>query len=155
MGWARRASSRATDAKDWHDEALKVIEHTMEAYWRKRQRVAPTQERRLVPQLGDDDSDDSSPKSAFDCLRQSLIVDEEDEGWAPELRRYLKDIPAEVTRETDIVNWWSVCDSACIYLVSFIYHCTGESKALPNIGTHCTWRPACTGLVCTLRAPLF
>jgi hypothetical protein len=26
-----------------------------------------------------------------------------------ELRRYLKDVPEDVTRDTDIVEWWSVC----------------------------------------------
>jgi hypothetical protein len=26
-----------------------------------------------------------------------------------ELRRYLRDVPMDVTRETDIIEWWSVC----------------------------------------------
>jgi hypothetical protein len=47
----------------------------------------------------------------FDRLRQSLVTQDEDEGWASELRRYLKDMPADVTRDTDILEWWSVCDS--------------------------------------------
>jgi hypothetical protein len=33
---------------------------------------------------------------------------EEEEGWEPELRRYLKDLPEDVTRDTDIVEWWGV-----------------------------------------------
>ena len=31
------------------------------------------------------------------------------EGWQAELCRYLKDMPANVMKETDIVEWWQVC----------------------------------------------
>jgi hypothetical protein len=46
--------------------------------------------------------------SEFDRHRQNLLTQEEDEGWASEQRRYLKDVPADVTKETDIVEWWQV-----------------------------------------------
>jgi hypothetical protein len=29
--------------------------------------------------------------------------------WQVELRRYLKDMPNDVTPKTDLVDWWSVC----------------------------------------------
>jgi hypothetical protein len=45
--------------------------------------------------------------SEFDLYRQRL-VDTDDEGWASELRRYLNDRPANVTKHTDIVTWWQV-----------------------------------------------
>jgi hypothetical protein len=31
------------------------------------------------------------------------------EGWEAELRRYLNDMPADVTPETDVVKYWEVC----------------------------------------------
>jgi hypothetical protein len=37
------------------------------------------------------------------------MAEEEEEGWAAELRRYLKEMPADVSRETDLVKWWQVC----------------------------------------------
>lgn len=48
--------------------------------------------------------------SEYDRHRQLLITQalEVDEQWSAELRRYLKEIPADVTRDTDIVKWWSV-----------------------------------------------
>lgn len=33
---------------------------------------------------------------------------DDDEGWQAELRRYLKDMPADVTKDTDIIKWWQV-----------------------------------------------
>jgi hypothetical protein len=51
-----------------------------------------------------------SQLSEFDRHRQTLVAQEEDqeEGWAAELRRYLKDMPANVSKETDIIEWWQV-----------------------------------------------
>ena len=45
--------------------------------------------------------------SDVDCHRLILLSGQED-GWQAELRRYLKDMPANVTKETDIVEWWQV-----------------------------------------------
>jgi hypothetical protein len=83
----------------------------MGEYWHKRPRVlTPAHER--TPASDGASNDDLSPKSAFDRLRQSLVTHDEDEGWASELQRYLKDMPADVTRDTDILEWWSVHDIA-------------------------------------------
>jgi hypothetical protein len=38
-------------------------------------------------------------------LTQSLA----NEGWRSKLSHYLKDIPDDVTKDTDIVSWWGVC----------------------------------------------
>jgi hypothetical protein len=46
--------------------------------------------------------------SDYDIYRQTLVASEDDEGWAAELRHYLKDMPADVMKETDIVEWWQV-----------------------------------------------
>ncbi len=76
----------------------------MEEYYRKRPRAqtadppTPTEEGSGVKALS----------SEFDRYRQTLIEKDDSEGWQSELRRYLKDRPADVTKETDIVVWWQV-----------------------------------------------
>jgi hypothetical protein len=46
-------------------------------------------------------------QSLFDRYRQSLVSKDDDEGWHSEYRRYLKDSrPADVKKDTDVVQWW-------------------------------------------------
>ena len=61
--------------------------------------------------------------SEFDRHRLSLLAGDE-EGWGAELRSYLKDMPADVTKDIDIVNWWQVRA-----LVSFIWFCCSNTLA--------------------------
>ena len=56
-------------------------------------------------------SSGTSILSHFDQYRQSLVELAVDEGWAAELRHYLKDMPVDVTKDTDIVLWWQVSQS--------------------------------------------
>lgn len=54
--------------------------------------------------------DDNAILSEFDHHQLTLLSgQEEEEGWQAELRRYLKDLPTDVTKDTDIVEWWQVC----------------------------------------------
>jgi hypothetical protein len=46
--------------------------------------------------------------SEYDRYRQSLLEVDEGEGWSLELRHYLKDRPVDITKDTDIVEWWQV-----------------------------------------------
>ena len=46
--------------------------------------------------------------SEYDQYRQTLVDMDDDEGWVSELRRYLKDRPVDVSKETDVVQWWQV-----------------------------------------------
>jgi hypothetical protein len=46
--------------------------------------------------------------SEFDRLRETLLTDDAEEGWASELRRYLQTMQRDVTKETDLVEWWQV-----------------------------------------------
>lgn len=46
--------------------------------------------------------------SEFDKLRETLLTDDAEEGWASELRRYLHTMQRDVTKETDLVEWWQV-----------------------------------------------
>jgi hypothetical protein len=78
----------------------------MEQYWKARPTAPP-----IVP------TDRAQPiheslLSEFDRHRLALLSSQdEDEGWQSEMRRYLKDLPADVTKDTDIVKWWQVCMS--------------------------------------------
>jgi len=40
-----------------------------------------------------------------------LVSGQEGDGWRAELRQYLKDMPTNVTKDTDIVEWWQVRSS--------------------------------------------
>ncbi|KAF5383745.1 hypothetical protein D9615_003755 [Tricholomella constricta] len=92
-------------AKNWQEEALQVVENAMSEYWNTRPQPSPT------PHLTLPDPDSSrqdSFLSEFDRHRLTLVSQGgANEGWQLELRRYLQDMPAEVTRDTDIVGWWS------------------------------------------------
>ena len=46
----------------------------------------------------------------------TLLATTECDGWKAELQHYLKDMPADVSLETDIVEWWQVC------LVIILHH---------------------------------
>jgi hypothetical protein len=58
--------------------------------------------------------------SEFDRYRQTLMNKDDIEGWASELRRYEKDRPVDVTKNTDIVQWWQV--SSVFFFFSIIFH---------------------------------
>ena len=53
-------------------------------------------------------STEPSVLSEFDRLRKTLLADDAEEGWASELRRYLSTMERDVTKETDLVEWWQV-----------------------------------------------
>ena len=54
-------------------------------------------------------ADETSILSDFDRHRLALLASRAyNEGWQTELRRYLKDVPSDVTKDTDIVEWWQV-----------------------------------------------
>jgi hypothetical protein len=55
--------------------------------------------------------------SEYDQYYQTLVEMDDDKGWASKLKYYLKDRPADVLKETDIVQWWQVCS----YSIPSIY----------------------------------
>jgi hypothetical protein len=92
-------------AKNWKDEAQKILERTMQEYWNSRPRAEPViaatpMNTTLAPSCV------ASILSDFDRHRLSLVAKDDEEGWPAELRRYLKEMPADVTKETDVVKWW-------------------------------------------------
>jgi hypothetical protein len=57
-------------------------------------------------------ADDENKVDDFDLHRWLLLSQSiSNEGWQAELRRYLTDILQDVSKETDIVEWWSVSGS--------------------------------------------
>jgi hypothetical protein len=111
---ARERERGKLNAKDWHDEALKVVEKAMEEYWQE-----PTVTAR--PNAPETSAGKRKPaqvtrtkavESEFDRHRRTLIQQSAKSnnvgGWAAELRRYLSDLPADVTKHTNILSWWQV-----------------------------------------------
>jgi hypothetical protein len=77
----------------------------MEEYWKIRPRAEPSTP--TAAHGGSHVTKGASITSEFDRHRLSLLTEDE-EGWAAELRRYLKDMPADVTKDTDVIKWWQV-----------------------------------------------
>lgn len=86
----------------------------MEQYWATRPKRLPAQ----TAHSNGGSTPERSHLSEFDRHRQMLVEQNEgeEEGWAAELRRYLKDMPADVSKETDIVEWWQVCQIVSILM---------------------------------------
>jgi hypothetical protein len=79
----------------------------MERYWKARPAASPTAPAASTGDVAQ--PNEASILSEFDRHRLALLSSQdEDEGWQPEMRRYLKDLPADVTKDTDIVKWWQV-----------------------------------------------
>jgi hypothetical protein len=77
----------------------------MEQYWNARS--VPTELTNPTDHIMQPDNE--SILSEYDRHRLTLLSNRaEDEGWQSEMRRYLKDLPADVTKDTDIVKWWQV-----------------------------------------------
>jgi hypothetical protein len=80
----------------------------MDQYWKAG--LKPTVPTDLNPTDNITQPNDDSVLSEFDRHRLTLLANrKQDEGWLSEKRRYLKDLPTNVTKETDIVEWWQVC----------------------------------------------
>ena len=78
----------------------------MEKYWKNNQPQAPPTAVLPTDVTGDTGS---LVLSDYDRYRLTLLSTMEHEGWEAELRRYEKDMPADVSPDTDIVMWWQVC----------------------------------------------
>lgn len=74
----------------------------MERYFKSQPNTSPTPTQLAL-------ADEDSILSQFDRHRLTLLSSQDEgEGWQAELRRYLKDMPTNVTKDTDIVEWWQV-----------------------------------------------
>ncbi|KAM6491167.1 hypothetical protein JOM56_013406, partial [Amanita muscaria] len=106
-------------AKNWQEEALKVVENVMREYWKNCSEYEPSKPTSTPSSPTDSDHQDSgSFLSEFDQHQLTLISQGfSDEGWQLKLRRYLQDVP-DVNRDMDIVTWWSVSAQYYIWFSS-------------------------------------
>jgi hypothetical protein len=133
---AKRAAGNR-NAKNWQDEARTVVEmeviaisyqswfsftdkFQMEKYWTNCPQSMPITT--LSTPTNDTDSIIASMSiiSDFDQYCWTLVAVEEDEGWQAELQWYLKDMPANVTVETNIIHWWQVHQFNSIPSISYL-----------------------------------
>ena len=98
------------NAKDWHDEATKVVEKTMEDYWGE---IKASTTAKVTSSSPTNHSSKRPLESEYDRHRRERLLQvktcSDNGGWKAELRQYLNDIPTDVSKETDIVAWWAVC----------------------------------------------
>ena len=52
--------------------------------------------------------DPSVSVSEFDRHRETLLSNDVEEGWVPELCRYLETMHHDIKKDADIVKWWQV-----------------------------------------------
>ncbi|KAG6824690.1 hypothetical protein H0H87_011278 [Tephrocybe sp. NHM501043] len=98
---AERAAGKL-NAKNWYDEVMQIVEDAMRTYWAAHPQAATATVPKTQP--GTIIFDD------FDLHCQTLLTHEDSEGWQAELCQYLKDVPADILRDTDIVEYWQVCE---------------------------------------------
>ena len=77
----------------------------MAEYYDRRAPSTPPQQASHANMTADTDG---HTLSEFDKLRETLLADDLEEGWASELRRYLGSMQRDVTKDTDLVEWWQV-----------------------------------------------
>ncbi|KAK2462700.1 hypothetical protein APHAL10511_005316 [Amanita phalloides] len=97
-------------AVNWQDKALKIMERTMAKYWEARPegQVEPAHTNHATnPGHGaDTKSDDNDLTHEFVHYCQTLISQDNGEGWSAELQHYLNDMPANVDKDMDLVQYW-------------------------------------------------
>lgn len=118
---AKEREAGNMNAVNWQDEAMRIVERTMQDYWEEAE---------------EDAADGKAPvsraplssvntESEFDRHRRLLIAKARRDGtaashlgWPTELRRYLEDMPSDVSKHMIVVKWWSVGDA--IYVDDYL-----------------------------------
>jgi len=111
-------------AKDWQDEALKIVEKAMAEYWQEPSRSTVSKPPKATATRSETLDTEIIRESEFDRHRRSLVTQsaqtDDTGGWAAELRRYLADLPVDVKKDSDIVKWWQVrVSSISIILIDY------------------------------------
>ena len=109
-----------------------------------------------LPNLNAETPDDDLPPvlSEFDKLRETLVSDNMEEGWASELCRYLGTMQRDVTKNTDLVEWWQVRNFITLFSVSH-HHFVEQCSFISYTRTNRTRRPPIPSFFCSLRAAVF
>src|SRR6266478_1918935 len=114
----------------------------MEKYWSDQPRAGSTNS-----SAPSNMASNASILSDYDRYQQSLVATPENEGWAAELRRYLKDMPPDVTKDTDIVEWWQVCPFNSARNTFCLIHPTEPRATLSNTCSHCYRHPPVPSII--------
>jgi len=94
-----------------------------------------------------DTNDDKASK--FDRHRETLLTADADEGWAAELCHYTSTMQWDVTKNTDLVEWWQVRNFLGIFSVAH-RHSVEQCNLIPYA---CMYRPRCppfSSIICSL-----
>jgi hypothetical protein len=114
----------------------------MEDYWEDVQVSSCS----LVPPTTPSSSVVKTLESEFDCHHHMLIQQSSHNdggGWKAELHQYLSDLPVDVLKETDTIEWWAVHEKTYLTLV----HITKDVCAIPATSVPCERLfSACIGL---------
>lgn len=110
---AREQSAGNQHAKNWYDEAMKIVEDTVSHYWNDAHReAAPAPSQPVSP----DGSTTCMLGDEYERHRRALMENVAKQsagtlGWHAELRRYLTIIEVDVKKDMDILAWWAVSTS--------------------------------------------
>ena len=101
------------NAKDWHDKVHKLVEKTMEGYWDDGCSTPATAVPHTNTVTASDDMfpNENTLQSDYDCLCHKLIqqiVHDNGGGRKVKLCWYFGDWPPDLSRGTDIIEWWAV-----------------------------------------------
>jgi hypothetical protein len=93
----------------------------MEAYYKDRPRTSESTQAvsQDTANRNTNNGESNSVLTEYDLHRQTLLLRVMDDGWQAELRRYLKDMPADITPDTDIIQWWQVSQTFESLFASF------------------------------------
>ena len=117
-------ASSNLNVKDWHNETHQMLERIAQVYWDAGS-VVPSGTATVVGATTDVSQNENTLQSDYDHLHHELIqqqnVNDGGGGWKAKLHQYLGDQPCDVTRDTDVVEWWAVSVTAsfayCILIV--------------------------------------
>ena len=106
----------------------------MARYYNTRPLAIPVQRATGTQDANDDEA------SEFDKHRETLLTADAEEGWAAELRRYTSTMQREVTKNTDLVEWWQVRNFFRIFSVTYC-HSVEQRNFISYTGTYRPRRP--------------
>ena len=88
--------------------------------------------------------------SEFDKLHETLLAEDAQEGWASELRHYLSTMEQNVTKETDLIEWWQVSNWYLSSLSSSGLNSIEPFTVIPNTWVYCAWCSPCPSVICSM-----
>ena len=106
----------------------------MEEYWNNGNPQENTPEPTAEPQPAKSDKRITPYDHRCHALLEKMVTYADPSGWKAELRTYLASIPADVSRHTDIIAWWSVSHLQCLVPSMLTYLLVqANSKVYPTL----------------------